>query len=412
MGPDGELAEIGGGDEAAPRYPVLAITHIHTDASNGLASEMDPLIGGALRSVLGQDTPVRWSECFTRVERVRAVLDAPPPATQVGIVCITDHMNRRAHRLPEALLRAAAEEPRLCVGGELACVEQDIDGRYRQAPEVLVYGGPAPVDGPFGAYTGLTQARIDDIFARCRAPGHLALQTRRVLDHCAEHGLACALAHPLDGHELSLDATLELLGRARFIETVNGGFPTASTEVLEAYLALHNRVALGAPLPEVLWRYPRASRLAEQLARARPAPIVAMGGSDAHSHAFDRVTWRFLASTPRPTAAELLRAMLGTPTAELLARGTFAIVGRPGSGRSVLDDVVRIVIRNLWFNRAHFQKPPIAASVVALAAKVVRQELKRRDRRQAEFLAEARLALPGLQALGLDDPAPDSAALG
>ena len=50
------------------RYPIFAITHIHTEASNGEASELDDLISGTIRSLLGQDTPARWSECFTTVD--------------------------------------------------------------------------------------------------------------------------------------------------------------------------------------------------------------------------------------------------------------------------------------------------------------------------------------------------------
>jgi hypothetical protein len=370
------------------RYPVRAITHVHTAASNGPASEMDDMIGGAIRRILGPDTPVRWSECFTTVERLRGLLGQRGPEP-LGIIAVTDHMNAASHRLPDALLAAAAAEPRLAACGELNCVDFDVDGALRRAPEVLVYGGPEPVDGPFGPHFGLSQQRIEDLYARCRADGSAELQTSKVLDYCAAHGLACGLAHPFDGHALSLEATFDLISRARIIETVNGGYPAVSSRILEDLVAFQNRLLLGQRLPpRTALRFPQARRLAERICAEGRSMLHPWGGSDAHSHNFDRVTMRFLADRPDPTAGDLFAAML-RPIDALLLDGTFTIQGCAGSGMSVLDDVVRIVCRNMWSNRRHlWHKPLHVGEMVRQTGQLVHGELSGRAERQAGLIRD------------------------
>jgi hypothetical protein len=384
------LESAGLEERMGQRYPVRAITHVHTEASNGLASEMDEMIGGTLRRLLGQDTSVAWSECFTPVSRLAGLLGDVGDQTAVGLIAITDHMNHRSHRLPEALLQAAAADHRLAAAAEVACVEQDVDGEFRKAPEVLVYGGPEPVDGPFGPYFGLTQALIDELFDVCRAPGQPRVQTTRVLQFCAERNLACALAHPFDGHFLSLEATFEVISHGKFVETVNGGFPGVSARILEDFIGFQNRVASGWRLDGAsALRWPLARRMAERIIAERRPPLHPWGGSDAHSHDFDRVTIRFLADRPVPTAGDLFRAMLERPVEALLIDGTFLVQGRPGTAVSVVDDVVRIVIRNLWHNRGRFGGVRAATRTMGSARRVVTEELGRRDRRQAALVTDA-----------------------
>ena len=215
------------------RFPVFAITHIHTEASNGESSEMDEMNSACLREVLGEETPARWSECFTKVDRLVKLLNSKRHRPRVGIITVTDHMNVRSHTLPDALLKAAAKEPRLAACAEITTVEKDIDGVYRRAPEVLVYGGPNKVPGPFGEHYGLSQEIIEDIFANCRVPDLNEVRTSLIIGHCAALGLACALAHPFDGHFLALESTLDLISQGQYIETVNGGFPSISTSILD-----------------------------------------------------------------------------------------------------------------------------------------------------------------------------------
>jgi len=369
------------------RVPVHAITHVHTEASSGRNSDMDTMIGSAILEVLGPYTRVRWHECFTPVSRLRRLLDGGDPHRSVGLITVTDHANAAHHRLAEATLRAAAAEPRLAACAEVACVEQDVDGEYRAAPEVLVYGGAEPVDGPFGPHYGLSQELLDEIFASCRAPGRPQVQTTRVLRWCAERRLACALAHPFDGHALSLAATLDVISRARFVETVNGGFPAAGSRFLEDLIAFHNRVVAGwRTSATAALRYPTARRLADRIISERRPSLHPWGGSDAHSHDFTRVTMRFLADGPRPTAGDLFRTMVERPVDDLVRDGTFGICGRPGSGFSGLDDIVRIVLRNVWWNRGNFPGPLILAKVIHRTVAIVRDELERRATRQAELL--------------------------
>jgi hypothetical protein len=368
------------------RTPVHAITHVHTAASSGPASDMDAMIGGAIRDVLGPDTPVRWGECFTPVAQLAALLhdDAADPA--VGLITLTDHVTPEHHAIPEDALRAAAADPRLAVGAEVWCVERDVDGTYRKAPEVLIYGRPEPVSGPFGSHYGLSQELLDELFLDCRVPGRPEVQTSKVLAFCGRHGLACALAHPFDGHALSLEGTLDLISRGRLVETVNGGFPEASTRVLEDLIAFQNRVVSGWRMgPTEALRYPAARRLAERIVDEGRSFLHPWGGSDAHIRNFSRVTMRFLSDGPEPTAGDLFRAMLDRTVASLLLDGTFQICGEPGSALSVVDDIVRIVLKNVWWNGRKFGGPLAFAAMLARTRNIVAAELARRAKRQAEL---------------------------
>jgi hypothetical protein len=245
------------------------------------------------------------------------------------------------------------------------------------------------VDGPFGPHFGLSQQRIEDLYARCRADGSAELQTSKVLDYCAAHGLACGLAHPFDGHALSLEATFDLISRARIIETVNGGYPAVSSRILEDLVAFQNRLLLGQRLPpRTALRFPQARRLAERICAEGRSMLHPWGGSDAHSHNFDRVTMRFLADRPDPTAGDLFAAML-RPIDALLLDGTFTIQGCAGSGMSVLDDVVRIVCRNMWSNRRHlWHKPLHVGEMVRQTGQLVHGELSGRAERQAGLIRD------------------------
>jgi hypothetical protein len=368
------------------RYPIRAITHIHTRASNGPASEMNDMIGGCIRSLLGQDTQATWSECFTKVRQLEALLRSE----RVGLIAVTDHMNLRSHTLPDELLEAAAREPRLAACGEFSTIEQDSDGVFRRAPEVLIYGSPRRVAGPYGPHHGLSQAFIDELYETCRAFEGGELQTSRVLAHCERLDVACALAHPFDGHALSLETTLNVISSARFVETVNGGFPEISTRILEDLIAFQNQTVAGHRLPASTGlRFPIARRLAERITRQQRGLLHAWGGSDAHSHDFDRVVVRFLAGRPDPTAADLFAAML-RPIDDLLRAGTFSIVGRPGTAMSVVDDIFRIVLRNYWSIHRHLMRQPVQfLRLIVMTRKVVGEELARRAERQDELVRAA-----------------------
>ncbi|HUU03643.1 MAG TPA: hypothetical protein VM425_19560 [Myxococcota bacterium] len=373
------------------RFPVFAITHIHTEASNGPASEMDEMISGGIREALGQDTPVRWSECFTKPDRLIKLLNNKRNKPTIGIITTTDHMNVRSHTLRDSLLAAAAAEPRLATCAEITTVEKDIDGVFRRAPEVLVYGGPDKVPGPFGEHYGLSQEIIDNIFRNCLVPGRGEVRTSLVMEHCKALGLAYVMAHPFDGHFLSLEATLDLISQAKYIETLNGGFPAVSTRVLEDLVSFQNRVVSGWRLSAgMAERYPVAHRLEEKIVSQGRSMLHPWGGSDAHSHSFDRVVMRFLAHRPDPSPGDLFDAMSRKEVLDHLIDGTFSVRGRPGSTLSVVDDIVRMVWRNFWHNRPYIlDRPGHLLSMTLQAKKIVPEELQRRAERQAGLVDEA-----------------------
>jgi hypothetical protein len=373
------------------RFPVFAITHIHTEASNGSASEMDEMISAGIREALGQDTPVRWSECFTKPDRLVKLLNNRRNKPPIGIITSTDHMNVRSHTLRDSLLRAAAAEPRLATCAEITTVEKDIDGVFRRAPEILVYGSHEKVPGPFGEHYGLSQEIIDDIFTNCLVPGRDEVRTSLVMEHCKALDLAYVMAHPFDGHFLSLEATLDLISQAKYIETVNGGFPSVSTRVLEDLVSFQNRVVSGWRLSaRMSKRYPVARRLEEKIISQGRSMLHPWGGSDAHSHNFDRVVMRFLAHRPDPTPGDMFAAMSRKEVLDHLIDGTFSVRGRPGSTLSVVDDIVRVVWRNFWHNRPYIlDRPGHLLSMTLQAKKIVPEELKRRAERQAGLVEEA-----------------------
>lgn len=171
------------------RRPFDAITHVHTRHSNDLASDLDPMIRKHIGQTLGSKTQFRWGECFTSVDKLAALLSTPRQNSAIGIITTTDHMNHRHHVLPDEILQVAAQEPRLAACAEIFCIDQDQDGLYRKAPEVLVYGDGHPVESRFGEYFGLAQSTLDEIFRVCRAKGSESVQTSRVLDYCVAHGV-------------------------------------------------------------------------------------------------------------------------------------------------------------------------------------------------------------------------------
>ena len=125
---------------ASTRFPVYEITHIHTEYSNGSSSELDPMIRRRVRDALGPDAILKWGECFTTVDKLLYLLRNPRQKAPIGVIAVTGHMNHRNHFFSDDMLRAAAIDPRLGVCSEVSCIDQDVDGKYRVALEVLVYG--------------------------------------------------------------------------------------------------------------------------------------------------------------------------------------------------------------------------------------------------------------------------------
>ena len=375
------------------RFPIYAITHIHTEYSSGPASELDQTIRNYVHQTLGPDTLVEWGECFTTVARLQALLDSPRQNLPIGLIAITDHMNHRHHFLPNDIVRVAASEPRIAACAEVFCIDQDVDGIYRSAPEVLVYGDGNPVESKQGEYFGLSQATLNELFEVCRVKESDCLQTCRVLDYCAEKGIACCLAHPFDGHNLSFEATLDLISRARIVETTNGGFSATSARVTEDLIDFQNRVITGWNLSiEDALRYPLAQRLACRIKSEGRSMLLPWGGSDAHEHNFTRVAMKYLSNKPNPSAGDLFRALIETPIEKLLSDKTFTVVGEPGTAVSGIIDVIRILVKNMWRNRTSIFNTPLRTwKITALAIRVVREELRQRHQSNSMRLKQLEL---------------------
>ena len=142
---------------------VNVITHVHTDASNADASEMDR-IGEAIRDFAGPDSGMTWSECFTPVERLlRLLREGRTLRGPVHLCIVTDHMRTKSHRFPASHLAAAAADHRLALGAEIRTRARDVDGVYRKAPEIIAYGGVQPVEGPFGPYYGISSSLLEEL---------------------------------------------------------------------------------------------------------------------------------------------------------------------------------------------------------------------------------------------------------
>ncbi len=380
-----------GTQAAGPPTPrANIITHIHTDASNAEASELDDAIREGICRACGADTSAVWSECFTPIERILQLLERPRggPHGPVHMVTVTDHMRSRSHRLPEGHLRAAAADHRLALGAELATRTRDIDGRYHKGPEILAYGGPERVQGPAGEYYGLSQALIDELYDTCLDDEHGELCTRRARDLLLERGVAHGISHPFDGNFLSFEGLFCVISEFAFVETINGGYFSDSAQVLDAYIRFNNAVLAGARLPEHLLN-PMTRRILSHI-RRHGRPIYPWSGSDAHVSHLDRVVVAMADPAGRPAEqlepGDLFSAMLQVASLPIEDHPAgseappFIHLGQPATPMSQLGDIVKIIFRNLHdVVRYHERSPLKLARVVYYAYKITHGELQIRD---------------------------------
>ncbi len=371
-----------------------AITHIHTDASNAEASELDPRISAALNSIPGARGRIGWAECFTPVGRMKELLTRGRGGNgPVHMITVTDHMRRKAHRIPERHMAAAAADHRLSIGGEIYTRTRDVDGTYRKGPEILAYGGVRPVDGPEGPYFGMSQILLEELFDTCMDDQGQELECRRAARLLRRRGIAHGLSHPFDNHRLSLEGTFRLISEFPFLETVNGGYFAPSVRVLDAFIRFNNALLLGAQIPRRVLTH-TGRRIVAHI-RARGRFLHPWGGSDAHSHDFDRVV---VAMEPeagkRPEdmrPADLFRAMLdwerdAGPRAltAALPSSPFAVLGRPATPTRQVLDVTAIVLRNLHRAGRPMFNPLVGARVLWVTTTITQDELRSRMRAQKQ----------------------------
>lgn len=365
------------------------ITHLHSKASNGPASSLDRVVGSILTEIFGTiPEGLAWRECFTDCRDLRQILAGDRTRLPIDILFVTDHLSSHHHRLDADMLRLAADERRIGIGGEIQTVRySERHGTYLAAPEVLLYGDglDRQIDGR--PYTGIDNRMLAQLYDECCVAGADEPEIGRVNAFCRDKRIACALAHPFDCHELDLSETLEVIGSFAFVETVNGGFPRASALALQEYASLHNRVVAGELGGSLLAL--ELSREQRQLLKkiAQSQHLVPLGGSDAHLSHFDRVVTRFRTPAKQAAAADFVRTMLNRPADEILANGTLKPWGRGISMAGLYRDVLGIVGKNIRTHWRHFRKPALWPRVLRTLATTGQKEFNHRMRRNRSIAA-------------------------
>nr|WP_321468531.1 hypothetical protein [uncultured Desulfobulbus sp.] len=386
------------------------ITHLHSKASNGPASSLDRVAGSILTEIFGTiPEGLIWRECFTDCGDLRQIIAGDRTRQPVDILFVTDHLSSHHHRLDDDVLRLAADERRIGIGGEIQTVcYSERHGGYLAAPEVLLYGDGLDrrIDGR--PYTGIDNGMLAQLYEQCSVAGADEPEIGRVNAFCRDNRIACALAHPFDCHELDLIETLEVIGTFAFVETVNGGFPRASALALHEYAAFHNQVVtdeLGVRLLAL-----DLSREQRHLLNiiGQSAPLVPLGGSDAHLSDFDRVVTRFRTPANQTTAADFVRTMLHCPADKILANRTLEPWGRGISWTGLYRDVLGIVGKNIRNHWHHFRNPAVWPAMLLTLATTGQKEFHRRMRRDRSIATlyrrlEVRTLLQSAAVLGRQD---------
>lgn len=360
-------------------FTCRVITHIHSEASNALASPGYDRISRRCREILGPAYDrVHWAECLTTVGTLLELLDGRGPGPRVDLLFATDHMSSRRHLVSDGLIRAASTCPRLGVGAEVATFVSAGPGGWLPAPEVLLYGPAEPQALGGASYYGVSQPVLDELYAACTPDGAPGPDLRRTVRFCLDRRFAYAVSHPLDRHGLPLSDLLELLRLFPFVETVNGGFSRRSARLLSRLIELENQRA-----------HARGT--------CRPAPPVnggapwfqvrhPLGGSDAHLRDLDRVVTLFSAERPDPTAGDFIRAMLEGAADPAAHRARFAPAGS-GIGLVALGrEVTTLVHRNIVNNR-HAVRGVVPTARLLVAAVWQLLTSDRRSRRRHQELA-------------------------
>ena len=356
------------------------ITHIHTEASCGEASMLDPVISGAIRQVLGPDYNSRWQECIITPGQLACLL---APAGPVKILFMTDHVNEKSHRLNPKAISVASKDPRIGLGVEIQTWYRDKDGNVLLAPEILIYGQAEQCRDSGGSRFGITQEDLDILFDECSLDAAGKADNRLVRDYCILNGYAHALAHPFDGSELGLPELLDVITDFKFVETVNGGFPADSSVRLSSFVSWYNKAADGLlPASDA-----RSDLLKTMHKKAlETGPIHPLGGSDAHARNHDRVVVRYKSPREKPTAGDFISDMVRRGPRELLAERIFSIDGAPATKISLLDDVVTIAYRNILSHRNLYTKRSHVFEVIAKTREITVKELMDRRIRRKELI--------------------------
>ncbi len=364
------------------------ITHIHSSGSNAQASPGSRVVNEWLDRMLGAvRAEVAWFECDTSVADLEAILAGKRTRRPVDLLFLTDHLSPAHHHIDEAVFELGRRCHRFGVGAEIQTCLPAAGGTWALGHDVLLYGQAGLRPGPTGGYYGLTQEIIDEIFDVCIPDGAPLPETMRLRAFCRERGIACALAHPLDGHALTVKQIVTVLATFDFVETLNGGYPEANARALERLCAALRR--------EQHAGLARSGALAHPGSAAeRPAALIGLGGGDAHLRDFDRVVTEFRHDGGPPDAGDFVSAMLSARTDPDAARRLFMPSGRGMTSSRLIAEAITIGLRNVARARHRLDRRLVAAIVVSgskIAVTEVRSKYRAaRDQRAqlAEWLSE------------------------
>lgn len=331
---------------------IRVITHLHSLASNDRASSLYGYISNEIIATLGAVPPeMSWHECYTSYEELREIVLNRRTEKPVDVVFLTDHMNQVTHRLPDEVITLAEELPRFGLGAEVVTYLRRSSGEWVRAPEVLIYGSKEQVQGPRGAYWGLTNELIDQLFRECTLPGAPGLDIYKTLRFCRQNGLAHAAAHPLDGHHLNLRETLRVLRSFSFTETMNGGYSPLSAQCLDAYLHFHNQLVSGklkfSSAPHRLSAF-QVSQVKAIMKRGKP--LFPLGGGDAHVQGFDRVVTCLRGERSDAHAGTFIQAMLDAVDNPETYGNRFFVQGKAMTSFNLYREVLPLVLKNVYDN--------------------------------------------------------------
>jgi hypothetical protein len=366
-----------------------AITHIHSSGSNAQASPGSGVINALVRDQFGETmAAVVWTECDTSVSDLEAILAGSRTSQPVDLLFLTDHLSPDHHAIDEAVFDLARRCRRFGVGAEIQTCLPASGGTWSPGHDVLLYGPAGLQPGPGGGYYGLTQAFVDEAFEACTPPGAPMPETLRLREFCRRRGAACALAHPLDGHALTVRQVLTVMAAFDFVETLNGGYSDANARALERLCAmLRERQRAGQAGGEAL--------TAPGAVGEHPPALIALGGADAHLKDFDRVVTLFRHDGGPPDAGDFLAAMLRARTDPGAARLLFTPAGRGMRTDRLIVEIMAIGLRNLARNRHLLGGRSGEVSVVLSGFRLAVSEVMRKRRAAKDQRAQVAEWLQG-----------------
>jgi hypothetical protein len=374
--------------------PYRAITHIHSCGSNGQSSPGSAVINAWLQGAIGETRrAVTWFECDTSVADLEAILAGARTTEPVDLLFLTDHMSPGHHAISEDVFDLARRCHRFGVGAEIQTCLPAANGTWTLGHEVLLYGPAGLQPGQAGGHYGLTQTLVDEVFEACTPPGAPMPETLRLREFCRQRGIACALAHPLDGHALTVRQVVTVMAAFDFVETLNGGYSGANARSLERLCAiLRERQGVG---------HADGHSLSVSGAVGEPPPaLIGLGGGDAHLKDFDRVVTVFQHDGGPPDAGDFLAAMLSARTEPEAARRLFSPVGKGMRTDRLIVEAFSIGWNNLPRQR-HIFSLRQTAWVIVTGFRLAVTEVLRKSR--ASKVKRAQLA-EWLQ--GRSDPGP------